>query len=104
MAARICRPICLCRGVGEAVSGEAVAWNVVTGMHDADDASERTVWIDGEPHEIGAVTFGPELSGITFAEGGSLAFTGEAAREHRENLLLVATDYAYLPPIDKRVH
>ena len=28
------------------------AWNLVDGVHDAPRASERTVWVDGEPHEV----------------------------------------------------
>ena len=36
-------------GVGVLASGEPVAWNLVDGLHDAADGSERTVWIDGEP-------------------------------------------------------
>jgi hypothetical protein len=39
-------------GVGISVAGRAVAWNLVAGVHDAPDASERTVWIDGVPEEV----------------------------------------------------
>ncbi len=48
-------------GVGRALGGEAVAWNLVEGVHDAAEASERTVWVDGEPREVGgaAVRGGP---------------------------------------------
>src|SRR5919106_3564911 len=35
-------------GVGRAASGQAVAWNLVDGVHDAPQASEPTVWGDGE--------------------------------------------------------
>ena len=44
-------------GVGTLVSGEPVAWNLVDGIHDAPEASERTVWVAGEPHEVGPVAF-----------------------------------------------
>ena len=40
-------------GIGRATGGEAVAWNLVDGVHDGASASERTVWVDGEPHEVG---------------------------------------------------
>ena len=39
-------------GAGVAASGAAVVWNLVEGMHDG-DPSERTVWVDGEPHAVG---------------------------------------------------
>ncbi len=80
-------------GVGVAESGAAVAWNVVTGVHDALGASERSVWVDGEPHEVGPVGIADNLGTVTFAEGNALTFRAEATRAHRENLLLVATDY-----------
>src|SRR3712207_7172060 len=37
-------------GIGRAKDGRRVAWNLVDGVHDAPEASERTVWLDGEPH------------------------------------------------------
>ena len=49
-------------GVGTLVSGEPVAWNLVDGIHDAPEASERTVWVAGEPHEVGPVAFADDLS------------------------------------------
>jgi hypothetical protein len=75
-------------GVGTTETGRPVAWNLVTGLHDAATASERTVWLDGEPHHVGPQTFAADLSAV-----GDLRFTAEAARVHRDNLLLVATDY-----------
>jgi hypothetical protein len=74
-------------GIGTAASGAAVAWNLVAGVHDG-EPSERAVWIDGEPHPVGPVEFADDLSGV-----GDLAFTPEAARARRENLLIVASDY-----------
>jgi hypothetical protein len=29
-----------------------VGWNLVSGVHDAPRASERTVWLDGAAHEV----------------------------------------------------
>jgi hypothetical protein len=43
-------------GAGVAASGAAVTWNLVAGLHDG-ARSERTVWVDGEPHEVGPVEF-----------------------------------------------
>ena len=88
-------------GAGVAASGEPVAWNLVAGLHDAPEASERTVWVAGEPREVGPVTFGgeavdgtpPDLAAVGFADGGGLRFTAEATRSRRENLLLVRSAY-----------
>ncbi len=79
-------------GVGVSATGVPVAWNLVAGLHDAAAASERTVWVDGEPHELGPVAF-DGLDGVAFAEGGGLRFTLEAARARRERLVVVASDY-----------
>jgi hypothetical protein len=75
-------------GVGLAESGERVAWNLVDGVHDAPEASERTVWIDGRPHEVGPVHFAPGLEAV-----GELRFSAEAIRARRENLLLMRSEY-----------
>jgi hypothetical protein len=75
-------------GVGVAASGEPVAWNLVDGIHDAMEASERTVWIAGEPHEVGPVDFADDLSAV-----GGLRFTAEAKRAHRRRLLVMSSDY-----------
>jgi hypothetical protein len=74
-------------GVGELESGEPVAWNLVAGLHDDPETSERTVWIAGEPHEVGPVTF-DGLDGVA-----GLRFTAEATRARRENLVVIASDY-----------
>jgi len=74
-------------GVGTLASGADVAWNLVTGLHDGGEASERTVWVDGEPREVGPVAF----DGLEGVDG--LRFSPEVTRARRENLLLVASDY-----------
>ncbi len=75
-------------GVGTSAAGAHVAWNFVTGLHDAQGASERTVWVDGTPHHVPPQPFADDLSAV-----GGLAFEPEAVRTHHENLLLVASDY-----------
>jgi hypothetical protein len=75
-------------GVGIAASGESVTWNLVTGVHDAPHASERTVWVDGSAHEVGAVPFAEGLDAV-----GALRFTPEAERMRRDDLLVLASDY-----------
>ena len=80
-------------GVGCAQGGERVAWNLVAGVNDGPVNSERTVWVDGEPIEIGPVEFAGDLSSVSFGEGGSLRFFEWAALETRTNLLLVRSSY-----------
>jgi hypothetical protein len=74
-------------GIGTTSGGHDVAWNLVTGLHDAPTASERTVWIDGEPHEVEPLPFAG-LDGV-----GGLRVSAEATRAHAENALILASDY-----------
>src|SRR4051794_20278068 len=73
-------------GAGTTAAGAAVVWNLVEGLHDG-SPSERTVWIDGVPHEVGPQRF-DGLSAV-----GDLRFTALATRAARENYLLIASDY-----------
>jgi hypothetical protein len=75
-------------GVGIAESGAPVVWNLVAGVHDAPRHSERTVWIDGAPCEVGPVTFAEGLDAVA-----ELRFSPEAERVRRDDLLLIASDY-----------
>jgi len=63
-------------------------WNLVAGVHDAPRGSERTVWVDGEPHEVGPVAFAEGLDAV-----GDLRFAPEAERVRRDDLLVIASDY-----------
>jgi Protein of unknown function (DUF2804) len=80
-------------GVGRGGGGERLAWNLVSGLHDSPEASERTVWVDAEPREVGPVEFRPDLSGVELPAGGSLSFSPWCAREERLDLLLVRSAY-----------
>jgi hypothetical protein len=80
-------------GVGTAIDRRAVAWNLVAGIHDHPAASERTVWVDGVPAEVGPVDFAADLSAIAFAEGGELRCRAEATRRRRDRLLVFRSDY-----------
>ena len=73
--------------------GERLAWNLVTGVHDLPQASERTLWIDGEPSELAPVTFADGLSSIEFTDGAALDFSEWSAREERMNMLLLRSTY-----------
>lgn len=77
-----------CAGVGRSDEGHALAWNLVEGVNDPPSSSERTVWVDGRPHEVGPCSFGPNLERVD-----ELRFAAEARVEHRQNLLLVGSDY-----------
>ena len=70
-------------------AGAPVAWNLVDGIHDAAGASERTVWVDGEPREVGPVAFADDL----VVASAALRFTRRGARARRENLLVLRSDY-----------
>jgi uncharacterized protein DUF2804 len=80
-------------GGGRSVDGRRIGWNLVTGVNDEPTGSERCVWIDGEPREVGPVEFTDDLSRVSFAEGGSLAFSEWGAREDRTNLLVLRSNY-----------
>ena len=75
-------------GVGTLTTGEPVAWNLVDGIHDAPEASERTVWVAGEPREVGPVRFTDDLSAVA-----ELHFAAEAVRARSENLGLLRSEY-----------
>ena len=79
-------------GVGTAADGRDVAWNLVTGVHDAPEASERTIWVGGRPHEVAPVRF-HALDAVAFEEGGTLAFREESTRAHDDDLLVFASSY-----------
>ncbi len=81
-------------GVGTAVDGRALAWNLVAGVHDAPGASERTVWLDGVAHEVGPVDFPGDLDGVAFTQhGAQLRFSAEAERAQSDDLKLFRSDY-----------
>jgi hypothetical protein len=80
-------------GVGQAPDGAALAWNLVSGVNDPPSGSERALWIDGAPHEVPPVEFSASLLRVRGEDGSELRFHPEAERAHRQNLLLVSSDY-----------
>lgn len=60
---------CWSAGVGTDEAGRTVGWNLVSGIHDDPAASERTVWIDGEPRQPAPVRFAEDLSTVRDAPG-----------------------------------
>jgi hypothetical protein len=79
---------CWSAGVGTAPDGRLLAWNLVNGVNDPRQSSERTVWIDGEPREAPASTFAEDLTAVDH-----LRFQAEATRRRHENLLLIRSSY-----------
>jgi hypothetical protein len=77
-------------GVGRASGGERVGWNLVTGVNDGPQDSERTVWVDGEPAEVEPVDFADDLSRV-----GDLAFHEwpGSARVDDTNALVFSSRY-----------
>lgn len=80
-------------GVGTLADGRSVGWNLVEGIHDSPQASERTIWIDGDPSEPAPVGFEGDLAGIRFADGSGLRFESWSERRDDTNLLLVRSRY-----------
>ena len=80
-------------GVGQGPDGEALAWNLVSGVNDPPSGSERAVWIDGAAHEVPPVEFAPSLLRVRGEDGSELRFHPEAERAHAQNLLLLKSDY-----------
>jgi hypothetical protein len=79
-------------GVGSAADGRAVAWNLVEGINDPPQGSERAIWVEGEPHEPPPVRF-DGLEGVELADGGRLGFEPECERARRDNLILLRSRY-----------
>ena len=74
-------------GHGRLEDGRRVGWNLVTGVHDG-EPSERTVWVEGQPREVGPVQFADDLSSV-----GGLRFRPWSERKDSTNLLLFRSDY-----------
>ena len=81
-------------GVGTAVDGRRIGWNLVDGIHDRVEASERTLWVDYEPVAAGPAAFAGDLSSIALADGGELRFDEWSRREHSTNSLLLRSRYS----------
>jgi Protein of unknown function (DUF2804) len=81
-------------GVGRAVDGRAVAWNLVRGLNDPERGSERAIWVDGTPGEPAPVCFS-ELESIEFAGGPRLDFAVESERARDDNLLALRSRYRH---------
>jgi Protein of unknown function (DUF2804) len=81
-------------GVGRAADGRAVAWNLVEGVNDPPERSERAIWVDGEPSEPPPVHF-PSLERIEFQGGAALGFATESTHARDENFVLFGSRYRH---------
>lgn len=84
-------------GIGTTADGRSVGWNLVSGVNDPPERSERAIWVEGEerPREPAPVGF-DGLEAVVFEGGERLAFTAEAERARSENKLFVK--YSYRQP------
>jgi Protein of unknown function (DUF2804) len=81
-------------GVGTAADGRALAWNLVEGINDPPERSERAVWVDGVPQEPAPVTF-DGLEAVRFTDNSRLDFSGGAERARDDNFLLLRSTYRH---------
>ena len=81
-------------GVGRATGGERLAWNLVEGINDPPERSERAIWIDGEPLEPAPVRF-RGMEGIDLGGDERLEFAPESAHARDENFLLIRSRYRH---------
>jgi uncharacterized protein DUF2804 len=82
-------------GVGRAVDGRDVAWNLVSGINDPQRSSERAIWVNGAPSEPDPVEF-DGLEAVRFADGSRLAFAPESERSRNDNLVLFRSQYRHV--------
>jgi len=81
-------------GVGTTSDGRAVAWNLVSGINDPPQGSERAIWIDRMPSEPPPVSFDlPDE--IHLGEGEALRFSGESEHTHDDDYLLIRSRYRH---------
>ena len=82
-------------GVGTLTDGRDVGWNLVEGVNDPPERSERAIWVAGEPTEPGPVEF-DALDAVRFDTGERLEFSAEAERSASEDRRIVR--YSYRQP------
>jgi hypothetical protein len=75
-------------GVGRSAAGEDVAWNLVEGVNDPPESSERTVWVGSHPHEVKPLAFAADLSAV-----GDLTFHSEVVRASNQNFGVLRSRY-----------
>ncbi len=81
-------------GVGRAEDGRRLAWNLVEGVNDPAENSERAIWVEGDPVEPAPVRF-RGMDGIDLAAPDRLDFAPESAHARDENFLLIRSRYRH---------
>jgi hypothetical protein len=81
-------------GVGETTDGRRVGWNLVSGINDPPERSERAIWVDGVPSEPAPVSF--EGLDAVLLDGARLEIAAECERSRSERRLGV--EYSYRQP------
>jgi len=81
-------------GVGVTTDGREVGWNLVRGINDPPQDSERTIWVDGVASEPGPVSF-EGLDAIAL-DGGRLEFSATCERRKQEKRPFI--EYSYRQP------
>lgn len=82
-------------GVGTLADGREVGWNLVEGVNDPPERSERAIWVDGEPFEPGPVEF-EGLDAVSFDDGSRIECSAEAERSRAEKRGPIS--YSYRQP------
>ena len=82
-------------GVGTLADGRRVDWNLVQGVNDPAERSERAIWVDGEPFEPGPSQF-HGLEAVSFEDGSRLTCDAEAERSRTEKRGPIS--YSYRQP------
>jgi uncharacterized protein DUF2804 len=80
-------------GVGWGSDGRPVAWNLVEGVNDDPEGSERTVWAGVRASEAPPVRFADDLSRVDCVDGATLRFHAWATLAHRTDLGVVRSAY-----------
>lgn len=80
-------------GVGTGPDGVTLAWNLVSGVNDPPQGSERAIWVDGRPSETAPVSFAADLSSVGCEDGSELRFAAETERTRHDSLLILSSDY-----------
>lgn len=82
-------------GVGVLRDGREVGWNLVEGVNDPPERSERAIWVDGEPFEPGPVEF-DRLEAVAFDDGARIECAAESERSRTEKRGPIS--YSYRQP------
>jgi hypothetical protein len=81
-------------GIGSSVEGRPLAWNLVEGINDPPQGSERAIWVDGQPQEPPPCRF-DAMGTIDIDAAGALRFAPESDHARDDNYLLFRSRYRH---------